>query len=272
MSIPRIKGLSVMKRMVHLFLQCIAFSAPLLFLVVGYYSYQQWIHHHDSLATSIDVMGKTHFIVGHTQPSTQVTDPIKSTYPLEDEFSYLQRPDGSIKYALFAPDDDIQKLLLALIGQEKKSIKIAIFSFTDGKIAQSLLDAAHRNVAVEVVTDDSCLADRFTKITALQEQGIQVHIYASENKSLFADIMHNKFILFDQNIGNRSLLWTGSFNFTQSACKRNQENVVILDDASLIDRYNKQFTILKERITSVARRIKLAKAECKMRGSATVVI
>lgn len=259
-----------MKRMVQLFLQCGAFSAPLFIFLIGYYAYHQWNQHQDSLATSIDVMGKTHFIVGQTQLNSQATQPLQVTYPLEEEFSYLQRPDGTIKYALFSPDDDIQKLLLALIGHEKKSIKVAIFSFTDAKIAQALVDATQRKVAVEVITDDSCISDRFTKITTLQDHGIQVHIYASDNKSLFADIMHNKFILFDQNIGNRPLLWTGSFNFTQSACKRNQENVVILDDASLIERYNKQFALLKDRIKENSRRIKLAKAQCKRCQSAIV--
>ena len=60
--------------------------------------------------------------------------------------------------------------------------------------------------------------------------------------------MHNKFILFGKNVGGKSLFWTGSFNFTKSAKMNNQENVVILDEIQLIDRYNKQFAVLKERI------------------------
>ena len=244
--------------MMQVGIQCIMFSIPLLCLLLGFYSYQQRTT--APLATHIDVMGKTHFIVGKTSLNQTEAAPAITHYPLPEEFSYLACPDGSIKYALFAPDDDVQKILLDLIDQEKKSIKIAIFSFTDAKVAQAILDAADRKVNVQIIADDSCLTDRFAKITFLQEHGIPIHIYESENKSLFADIMHNKFIIFEQNIGNRSLLWTGSFNFTQSARKRNQENVVILDDTLLIERYRKQFELLKERIAAGIQRAKLAQS------------
>ena len=55
------------------------------------------------------------------------------------------------------------------------------------------------------------------------------------------------FIVFKKNLLGRSILWTGSFNFTHSARLRNQENVLILDNKALIDRYLEQFGVLKTR-------------------------
>ena len=54
--------------------------------------------------------------------------------------------------------------------------------------------------------------------------------------------MHNKFIIIDNK-----KLWTGSFNWTNSADTSNQENIIITDDSEVIERYKEQFEILKLR-------------------------
>jgi phosphatidylserine/phosphatidylglycerophosphate/cardiolipin synthase-like enzyme len=59
--------------------------------------------------------------------------------------------------------------------------------------------------------------------------------------------MHHKFVLFEKNVGGKSLVWTGSYNFTKSATRNNQENIVLLDSKPLIDKYAKQFSLLQER-------------------------
>jgi phosphatidylserine/phosphatidylglycerophosphate/cardiolipin synthase-like enzyme len=59
--------------------------------------------------------------------------------------------------------------------------------------------------------------------------------------------MHNKFIVFESNLFGRSILWTGSFNFTHSARLRNQENILVLDEPAIVERYRKQFAVIKTR-------------------------
>ena len=152
-----------------------------------------------------------------------------------------------MKQAFFSPDDDVQGLLIDLIKNEQKSIKAAVFSFTDGDVAQALLDARKRNVTVEIVTDISAARDKFNKIEMLQKNKVPVHVYNPKTITVLNNIMHNKFVLFGKNVGGKSLLWTGSFNFTKSAHKQNQENVIVLDERHLIERYDKQFAVLKER-------------------------
>lgn len=190
-------------------------------------------------------LGKTHFIVG--LPPEQITKKSNDCVPTSVP-GLLECKDGSFKHALFSPQDDVQKMLLELIGQEREYILVAVFSFTDGAIAQALIDAKKRGVIVEVITDISCTRDKFTKIGFLKEQGIKVYVYNPKNVSILNDIMHHKFVLFGKNIHNKQLLWTGSFNFTKSANVNNQENILILDELSLIERYRKQFALLKEKI------------------------
>lgn len=192
-------------------------------------------------------VGKTHFILHDNQliiPPKKVT-----SQPLPLDHHGLVH-EGCIKHALFSAYDDIQKNLIDLINKEQTSIKIAIYSFTDKEIAQALIAAHQKGVSIEIVCDCSCLQARFSKIPLLAQQGIKTHIYFPASDNAFTnDLMHHKFVLFEKNILDKSLLWTGSFNFTKSANSKNQENVLIVDDAYLIQLYNNHFTRLVKQIT-----------------------
>lgn len=192
-------------------------------------------------------LGKTHFILGLPTPLSVPLKKIQLPANSSDLSAKLVCHDGCYKQAFFSPDDNVQEILVQLIEQEKKSIKIAIFSFTDGKIAQTLINARRRGVQVEVIVDVTGLRDKFNKIEALTANGIKVMIYDPKNNSIYNDIMHHKFVIFENNIGDKSLLWTGSYNFTRSATLNNQENVLILDEIHLIQKYARQFELLKDR-------------------------
>lgn len=215
----------------------------------------------DAIAINCDIpddFGKTHFIVGcpedqqakfKAQKKAPITEQVK-----EQPFDLFC--DGCIKRVLFSPDDQIQKILLHLIGVEKESIRLTAYSFTDGQVAQALMDAHDRGVNVQIIADPGCMLDRFGKIPLLKEHEIMVFVYnpdhlSKDKKTLVSSIMHNKFIIFGKNISGKSIIWTGSFNWTKAAHKRNQENVVILDDKHCVDKYLQQFEILKARCNGV---------------------
>ncbi len=208
---------------------------------------------HDCIDVSLDVphnFGKTHFIVGLSEGEILNRAEQKNDSVCQESYGLIC--DGKIKQAFFSPDDSVLKVLLYLINQEKKSIRLAAFSFTDGEVAQALLQAMDRGVNIEIVVDPGCMTDKFGKITILQKKGLNIFVYDPEykagNKGLITSIMHNKFILFESNVLDKSLLWTGSFNFTKSAHIRNQENVIVLDDSMLIDKYKMQYERLKTRV------------------------
>ncbi len=192
-------------------------------------------------------LGKTHFILGLPNPDPLRLKKINLSANSTDLGQRLVCHDGCYKQAFFSPDDNVQEILVQLIDQEKKSIKIAIFSFTDGKIAQALVDARRRGVQVEVIVDITGTRDKFSKIDWLTQNGIKVTVYDPKNNSIYNDIMHHKFVIFENNIGGKSLLWTGSYNFTKSATLKNQENVLVLDEIHLIAKYSHQFALIKDR-------------------------
>ena len=182
--------------------------------------------------------GKTHFIVGH--PTHEVIEEGTPPAPTPRTF-----PHGT--QVFFTPDDNIRDELVRYIKQETEKIQIAIFMITDPKIALALSDAVNRNVAVELITDVGCLKERSNKINDLCKHGCFVRIYnPSYDKKGRTGLMHHKFALFTNNLG-KSVLWTGSYNFTKAASNTNQENALILDDQKIFDIFSKQFGRLRKR-------------------------
>lgn len=198
--------------------------------------------------------GKTQFIIGVSEDElrTQLqNNPQQEQKPVAQPAS-LARLDVTKSHAFFTPDDDVHALLLDLIVHEKKSIHMAAYMITDKEIAQALVAAHKRGVHVEIVTDASCLKSESGQIDWLKKQGIPVHVYIGASRPSTSNIMHNKFVIFGKNKNDTSFVWTGSFNFTYSARKHNQENVLLLCDAYVVQRYAQQFFVLKNRCINVA--------------------
>ena len=154
---------------------------------------------------------------------------------------------SSIKQALFSPEDDVKSVLIGLINQEKKHISLAIFTLKDKDISQALIDAYDRKVSIEIVTDRTTYMSDYSKIPLLAKKNITIYIYPQLKNidKAAASLMHNKFIIFDSSMYGKTILWTGSFNLSRAASYNNQENVIILDDPSLITAYAQRFSLLK---------------------------
>lgn len=206
--------------------------------------------------TSLPIgFSKKHFII--SMPTRYIPRQKVIQKPASCE-GLLCDADGHIAQALFTPDDNVQKILIDLIGKEHKQIDIAVFSFTNKDIARALLDAHKRGVKIRIVVDRSGVHDRFGKIDMLKAGGIDIFVYKQvKTKSLFSDKMHNKFAVFADNLHHKSIVWTGSFNFTRSAARVNQENVVVLDDQNIVNKFTNQFRQLQQRSIRLAHKKEL---------------
>lgn len=179
--------------------------------------------------------GKTHFIVGfdHTQEINQSTPSV--------------RTPSSVK-VFFSPDDNVQEKLISFIDQELVSIKIAVFVFTDEQIAQALIRAKNRGVDVQIIIDPSHIKDRYSKIKLLEKNKVPIFEYNPEYlKDKRSNLMHHKFVIFGTPDSEHGSVWTGSFNFTQAATKRNQENAVLIKDYDTVKQFFNHYETLKKR-------------------------
>lgn len=196
--------------------------------------------------------GRTHFIVGYEETSLPNGYDQQRTIKNPTE---IKKCDG----VYFSPNDQLCSLLVDYIKKETESIKIAVYLFTDGTIADALVEAHKRGIKITVLVDPGCLRDTYNKIGKLIESDIPVYVYDAQNHAGgLSSLMHHKFVLFGCNRDKKKLTWTGSFNFTQAATKRNHENAIILCDEKAYDRFDHRFNVI---ITEESHRYGASKLE-----------
>ena len=137
--------------------------------------------------------------------------------------------------------------MISLIDNEKKSIKMAIYFLTNSNIAHALISASERGVAVVLVVDKKAADNEHSKVGTIEKAGISVTRKGGKN----GGIMHNKFIIFEQNESpllshSRALVWTGSFNATKRANTKNYENVIVTTEPLVITEYTEYFDLLNQ--------------------------
>ena len=126
----------------------------------------------------------------------------------------------------FTPPSGCGALIAQEIAKAKDTIYIQAYSFTSQPIIYQLIAAINRGVKVQVLLDRSNLDDRHSKMTELQNAGINVKI------DKVPGIAHNKVIIIDK----RKVL-TGSFNFSKAADQRNAENLLLIEDERIAATY-----------------------------------
>ena len=134
---------------------------------------------------------------------------------------------GSGKVATcFTPPSGCGTVIANLISKAEESIYVQAYGFTSGEIAKALINASNRGVKVRVLLDKSNIGAKHSKMRDLRKAGIEVLI------DEISGIAHNKTIIIDA-----SLIITGSFNFTTSADIRNTENVIMIRDKQVAQKY-----------------------------------
>ncbi len=132
------------------------------------------------------------------------------------------------------PFDDVttggvEENLLWLIDNARYSIDAAMFEFNLQNVADALIAAHNRGVQVRIVYDDEHTEDD-PQIEELIDAGIPA---TPDERSA---LMHNKFYVFD-----RSIVWTGSLNFTENGVYRNNNNAIAILSPQLATNYTTEF-------------------------------
>ena len=135
--------------------------------------------------------------------------------------------------AWFSPGDDCVRAIVSMLRSARRTLDICVFTITDNRISDVIVDCHRRGIAVRIITDDEKSGDLGSDIGRLDEAGIAVRIDRSPYH------MHHKFALFD----NKSLL-TGSYNWTRSAAESNEENLLATDDRQMVKEFSAQFETL----------------------------
>lgn len=134
----------------------------------------------------------------------------------------------------FSPNPLCQQALLTTLKMARHSIRLQGYGFTDPKIAEALIEAKKRGVDVQLILDKSNKTDKHSKAPLVLLHNISVYIDSPSG------IAHNKVIIIDADT-----LVTGSYNWTVSAHSRNAENLLIIKNQELAQRYLKNWEARK---------------------------
>jgi phosphatidylserine/phosphatidylglycerophosphate/cardiolipin synthase-like enzyme len=131
-------------------------------------------------------------------------------------------------------DDDPESVIVNNIDNAKESINIAMYCFTEKRIADAIIRAKDRGGDIKIYLDYSqanVKNIKTSKFYYLINNGID-NIRISSNKYS----MHNKFAIIDN-----AIVITGSYNWTAYAGGRNDENLLVIKFGNIVKEYQDQF-------------------------------
>ncbi len=138
------------------------------------------------------------------------------------------------RYA-FSPEGGVEDLLVDAIGRSRRTIDVAIFSLYSQRVADALIAAKARGVAVRVAADGS-QSRRSQPVRTLVEAGVDLRVSAGRGG---LGVLHHKYAVFDG-----ALLMTGSYNFSQNAELYNFENDLFTTALGEVAAYGGEFAVV----------------------------
>lgn len=130
----------------------------------------------------------------------------------------------------FTPPANAAAAIVKAIDDSEREVLVQAYGFTHNAIAQALIRAHQRGVEVRVLLDRKSQSSNRYVMEVLSDAQIELR---QDGKHAIA---HNKVMVID-----RTIVITGSFNFTNSASTRNAENFLVLRSADLAEKYSQQW-------------------------------
>ncbi|MFH0870745.1 MAG: phospholipase D-like domain-containing protein [archaeon] len=169
----------------------------------------------------------------------------------EEEFSELKKssPDKPTRFQkimfngntlenYFCPEDDCEGKVLSVLRSAKHSVYFMTFSFTSDPIGDFLISKKSL-LEIRGVFDESQVKSNkeFSEYNKMVAAGMDVRIDGNPAK------LHHKVFIIDN-----STVVTGSYNPTGAGTGKNDENILILHDKEIANRFVDEF----ERVWSMA--------------------
>jgi len=150
------------------------------------------------------------------------------------EFGPRSTDDGIIRFTengtdisiIFAPEADAIPALIAEIQQAEHSIRFMVLTFSLDELAHAVLEAAaNPDIRVQGIFEKRNSGASWSQLPLLHCAGVQVR----QDGNRYT--LHHKVFIIDDTV------ITGSFNFSNSAANRNDENIVIIRNPDIARQY-----------------------------------
>ena len=151
------------------------------------------------------------------------------------------KPKPVICECYFFPNPSNEQRVVNMFRTCKKTLDLAIFTFTRDSIAQAILEAHQRGVKIRCIGDDGNSKVKGSDVRLLASVGIPCK---TDNNLRFH--MHNKMAIIDN-----SVVITGSFNWTSQAVNKNQDNILFIEDKNIASQYTDYYNKIWESFNTV---------------------
>ena len=130
---------------------------------------------------------------------------------------------------------EIKQRIISEVNNSKQFVYLAMAYFTDRDIANAIIVAKNRNVAVDIILSSN--AQNETVKQMFKEANINLHSFNTGDER---GMMHHKFCLIDNRI-----TINGSYNYSYNASNNNVENIHVSDDLGIYKQFLTEFERLK---------------------------
>ena len=138
----------------------------------------------------------------------------------------------------FSPTDNIEKVIMTNLSQAKKSVHLSLYGIANKRLADKLIELKRAGVEVILCEDKTQAAGVHDQHAYLEKNGVQVVIKKT------GVLEHNKFAVID----GRAVIM-GSWNWSNSAQKQDNSDVVIANCPEEVQKYEDAFQQILERDT-----------------------
>ncbi len=139
--------------------------------------------------------------------------------------------EGTPLEVYYSPEDGVAAHVVELLSNAQHSIFFLAYSFTSDAIAAAMLERAEAGVTVAGVFEETQVASNAgDEYERLRQAGLDVRLDGNPRN------MHHKVIIIDE----QSVI-TGSYNFSQSAERNNDENLLVIHNPLIASQFLGEF-------------------------------
>jgi phosphatidylserine/phosphatidylglycerophosphate/cardiolipin synthase-like enzyme len=139
--------------------------------------------------------------------------------------------DGTRIDVYFSPDDGALAALVPVLESAQESIYFLAYSFTSNQLGEIVRQRAEADVTVAGVMDDEQVrSNEGTEFDPFRQADLDVRLDGIDG------LLHHKVFIVDEKI-----VVMGSYNFSQNAEERNDENLLIIYDPVIAEQFLLEF-------------------------------
>lgn len=162
-----------------------------------------------------------------------------------DNTPHLFNVGGNLVESFFSPSDGTTAKIKATIDAAQQNLRLALYIFTENSLSQAVLAAKNRP-GMYVAGDVEEVDATGSKFSYLVGQGVQLYSHNTE-----PGLLHHKYAIVDEGTAYDPRVETGSHNWTSSAETVNDENTLIIHNATVANLFYQEWNARHQAVMAV---------------------